>query len=209
MKRDPADLLTLVSAGGKLSFVHPVAESQGKRGEILAVSCSDSHGPGKLNRASVTLLPGLGVQGDAHLGATVQHLSRKRADPSQPNLRQVHLIGVELLEELADRGFDVGPGEMGENVTTRGVDLLALPVGTRLHLGASCLIELTGLRNPCRQLDGVRKGLMAASLERRADGSLVRRAGVMAVVLKGGDLGPGDPVRVEAPSGPPRPLAPV
>jgi MOSC domain-containing protein YiiM len=182
---------------------------QGEAGEVLAVSCSASHGPGKENRDLITLVAGLGVEGDAHLGTTVQHLSRKRRDPSQPNLRQVHLIGVELLEELADRGFDVSPGRMGENLTTRGVDLLGLPTGTRLRLGATCLLELTGLRNPCRQLEGIQPGLMAATLDRDADGSLVRRAGVMAVVLESGDVRPADHVRVEVPAGPSRPLTPV
>jgi MOSC domain-containing protein YiiM len=190
-------------------MVGPAADAQGETGEVLAVSCSDSHGPGKENRASITLVAGLGVEGDAHLGATVQHLSRKRRDASLPNLRQVHLLGVELLKELADRGFDVSPGRMGENLTTRGVDLLGLPTGARLQLGASCLLELTGLRNPCRQLEGIQPGLMAATLDRDADGGLIRRAGVMAVVLEGGEVRPGDQVRVEVPAGPPLPLAPV
>lgn len=183
----------------------PVSEE----GEVVAVSSADSHGPGKEGRAVITLVSGLGVEGDAHFGTTVQHLSRKRRDPKQPNLRQVHLIGVELLEELADRGFDVCPGRMGENVTTRGVDLLGLPTGTRLQLGSSSLVEMTGLRNPCRQLDGIQPGLMAATLDRDSDGGLIRRAGVMAVVIEGGEIKPGDPIRAETPMGPPRPLAPV
>lgn len=186
-----------------------MAGEQESVGEVLAVSCSDSHGPGKENRAFVTLVAGLGVDGDAHLGTTVQHLSRMRRDPGQPNLRQVHLIGVELLDELVERGFEVGPGMLGENLTTRGVDLLHLPTGTRLQLGAPSLIELTGLRNPCRQLEGVQAGLMAATLDRGADGSLIRRAGVMAVVLEGGEVRPGDSIRVEVPEGATRPLAPV
>jgi MOSC domain-containing protein YiiM len=158
---------------------------------------------------SIRLVAGRGVLGDAHIGETVKHRSRVARDPSQPNLRQVHLIDAEVHEELAGRGLDVGPGEMGENVTTRGVDLLALPVGTRLHLGDSAVVELTGLRNPCGQLNGVRPGLLEASLARDAEGRLLRKAGVMAIVLADGDVRAGDPVRVELPRGPRRPLEPV
>jgi MOSC domain-containing protein YiiM len=150
----------------------------------------------------------MGVDGDAHAGATVQHRSRVRKDPTKPNLRQVHLIHSELHDELRDAGFDVGSGKMGENVTTRGVDLLGLPAGTRLRLGAAAEVELTGLRNPCKQLDGVQPGLMGATLERR-NGELVRKAGVMAVVTAGGEVRPGDPIEVTLPPGPRRALEPV
>ena len=130
-------------------------------------------------------------------------------DPNQPNLRQVHLVHAELHDTLREQGFAVSAGQMGENVTTRGVDLLGLPTGARLHLGDVAVVEVTGLRNPCAQLDRIQPGLMGATLERTADGNLIRKAGVMAVVLKGGDVRPGDPIRVEPPPDPHRPLAPV
>jgi MOSC domain-containing protein YiiM len=157
----------------------------------------------------VRLRVGRGVEGDAHAGATVKHRSRVRRDPTQPNLRQVHLIPGELHDELRDRGFPVGAGVMGENVTTRGLDLLGLPTGTVLRLGPDAAVEVTGLRNPCRQLDGIAPGLMAAVLDRDPDGGLVRRAGIMAVVVADGEVRPGDAVAVELPSPPHRPLAPV
>lgn len=178
-------------------------------GTVAAVSRSPEHAFGKENQARIRLLAGLGVEGDAHLGTTVQHLSRVARDPSQPNLRQVHLIHAELHDELREAGFSVAPGEMGENVTTRGVDLLALPAGTRLHLGGDAVVEVTGLRNPCSQLDRFQPGLMAAVLERDAEGNLVRKAGIMGVVLADGEVRPGDPVRVELPPAPHRSLAPV
>jgi MOSC domain-containing protein YiiM len=157
----------------------------------------------------IRLVEGLGVEGDAHMGTTVKHRSRVARDPTTPNLRQVHLIHAELLDELALRGFSVAPGRMGENVTTRGVDLLGLPTGTRLHLGALAVIEVTGLRNPCVQLEGIQEGLMKAVLDRAPDGSLIRKAGIMSIVLAGGELRAGDPIAVELPSGPHRPLEPV
>ena len=170
---------------------------------------SATHTMSKASRARIRLLEGLGVEGDAHLGATVKHRSRVARDPSQPNLRQVHLIHAELLDELDEAGFAVTAGMMGENVTTRGVDLLALPAGARLHLGADAVVEVTGLRNPCAQLDGLSPGLMAATLDRDERGDLVRKAGVMGVVVAGGEVRPGDPIRVELPPEPHRPLGPV
>jgi MOSC domain-containing protein YiiM len=159
--------------------------------------------------AAVSLRAGLGIAGDAHMGETVKHRSRVRKDPTQPNLRQVHLIHAELFDELRAKGFSVRPGELGENVTTSGIDLLALPTGTRLHLGASVVVEVTGLRNPCIQIDDFQKGLMAATLDKDADGNLVRKAGVMSIVITDGDVRPGDSVRVELPNTPHRPLLPV
>src|SRR5919112_3918676 len=131
---------------------------------VTAVSCNATHGFSKPNAEAIRLLAGLGVEGDAHLGVTVKHRSRVARDPSQPNLRQVHLIHEELHDELRAGGFTVEAGQMGENVTTRGVDLLGLPTGTRLHLGETAVVEVTGLRNPCAQLDKIEKGLMAATL---------------------------------------------
>ena len=176
---------------------------------VLAVSASPSHRFSKSPQLSIRLLAGLGVAGDAHAGETVKHRSRVARDPTQPNLRQLHLVHAELFEELDAAGFRVGPGELGENVTTRGLDLLALPRGARLHLGAAAVAEVTGLRNPCRQLDTFQPGLMAATLGRDAAGGLVRKAGIMAVVLAGGEVAPGDPIRVELPSGPHERLIPV
>ena len=178
-------------------------------GTVLAVSASPAHTMQKPACESIRLVTGLGVEGDAHMGATVQHLSRIARDPSQPNLRQVHLIHAELHDELAAAGFGVTAGEMGENVTTRGIALLALPHGTRLHLGEEAVVELTGLRNPCSQLDRFQRGLMAATLGRDARGGLVRKAGVMAIVLESGEVRAGDPIRIEPPPGEPRPLQPV
>jgi MOSC domain-containing protein YiiM len=163
----------------------------------------------KATAESIRLLAGLGVEGDAHAGVTVKHRSRVARDPSQPNLRQVHLIPAEIHDELAGAGFDVEPGEMGENIRTRGLDLFALPVGTRLRLGNAATVEITGLRNPCGQLNGVRPGLQSAVLTRDADGELVRRAGVMAVVVDGGTVAPGDMIDVRLPQLPHAPLVPV
>jgi MOSC domain-containing protein YiiM len=178
-------------------------------GIVTAVSRSGTHTMSKLNQESIQLLTGLGVAGDAHQGETVKHRSRVKRDPTQPNLRQVHLIHAELHEELRDAGFAVSAGQMGENITTRGVDVLGLPVGTRLLLGDSATVEVTGLRNPCAQLDGIAPGLMAATLDRDEDGNLVRKAGVMGVVVSGGEVRPGDAIRVELPSAPHRRLEPV
>jgi MOSC domain-containing protein YiiM len=178
-------------------------------GSIVAVSLRAGHHFSKTPGLGIRLLKGLGVAGDAHMGETVKHRSRVRKDPTQPNLRQVHLIHAELFDELRAKGFVVAPGELGENITTSGLDLLALPAGTRLYLGASAVVEITGLRNPCIQLDQFQQGLMAATLERDAQGNLVRKAGIMGIVLSEGDIRPGDTIRVEMPAGPHRPLQPV
>jgi MOSC domain-containing protein YiiM len=178
-------------------------------GEVAAVHRSASHTFGKFAEDGIVLMPGLGVAGDAHAGATVKHRSRVRRDPTQPNLRQVHLLHAELFDELMPKGFAVWPGDLGENITTRGVDLLALPTGSRLRLGAQAVVQLTGLRNPCSQIDKFQQGLMAAVLDRDAKGGLVRKAGVMAVVLQGGEVRAGDPVVVELPAGEHQPLEPV
>lgn len=178
-------------------------------GTVVAVSRSDTHTMMKGNQPAIRLLVGLGVEGDTHAGVTVKHRSRVARDPSQPNLRQVHLIHAELHDELRAAGFDLVPGQMGENITTEGVDLLGLPAGTRLHLGDDATIEITGLRNPCAQLDGIQPGLMAANLDRDAAGNLIRKAGVMAVVIAGGVIRPGDPVVIDLPPEPHHPLAPV
>ena len=178
-------------------------------GTVVAVSRSSRHRFSKDAVDSVRLIEGSGVEGDAHAGATVQHRSRKRWRPDLPNLRQVHLLHTELLDDLRARGYDLSPGDVGENVLTRGVDLLALPTGTRLRLGADALVEVTGLRNPCIQLDRFADGLMEQMLRREDDGTLVRLAGVMSVVVAGGTVRPGDSVEVELPAGERLPLKPV
>jgi MOSC domain-containing protein YiiM len=181
----------------------------GMGGVVMAVGRSPVHGFSKPVAGEIRLLAGLGVEGDAHLGVTVKHRSRVARDPSQPNLRQVHLVQAELLEELRGRGFAVQPGTIGENVLTQGVDLLALPRGTRLRLGAEAEVEVTGLRNPCAQLDNYQRGLTAAVLDRAADGAVIRRAGIMAVVLVGGVVRPGDAIEVTLPAEPHAALLPV
>jgi MOSC domain-containing protein YiiM len=178
-------------------------------GRVQAVSRSAEHAVTKPTQDRIRLIEGHGVEGDAHAGATVQHRSRVARDPTVPNLRQVHLIAAELHDELRAGGFAVDDGVMGENVTTRGIDLMALPTGTRLTLGTDAVIELTGVRNPCGQLNGIQPGLMAAVLGRDEHGALERRAGVMAIVLAGGEVRPGDPIAVELPAAPHTPLEPV
>jgi MOSC domain-containing protein YiiM len=178
-------------------------------GRVEAVSASPTHTMSKPTQTAVQLLAGLGVAGDAHQGVTVRHRSRVQRDPSQPNLRQVHLIHGELHDELRAAGFSVGAGEMGENITTRDVDLLGLPTGARLRLGDEAVVEVTGLRNPCAQLNGVQQGLMNAVLDKDAAGNIVRKAGVMGIVITGGTVRPGDPITVELPAPPHQALQPV
>jgi MOSC domain-containing protein YiiM len=178
-------------------------------GSVVAVSLRRGHHFSKTASLSIRLLKNLGVAGDAHMGETVKHRSRVRKDPTQPNLRQVHLIHAELFDELRSKGFRVQPGDLGENVTTSGLDLLALPTGTRLRLGLTAVVEVTGLRNPCIQIDGFQKGLMAATLDKDADGKLIRKAGIMGIVLNDGDVRPGDAIAVELPAEPHQPLLPV
>jgi len=176
---------------------------------VVAVSRSPGHTMIKENHDCISVIAGLGVDGDVHQGETLKQSFRRLRFGNQPNLRQVHLIHAELHDELRERGFEIEAGQMGENITTRGIDLLALPAGTRLHIGASAVIEVTGLRHPCGQLYKIQPGLMKAVLERDAAGRLVRKTGVFAVALRSGDLRSGDPIGIELPQGPHRPLAPV
>lgn len=171
-------------------------------GTIIAVSRSADYTFSKPNEASIHLLAGLGVEGDIHSGEKVKHRSRVKRDPDQPNLRQVHLIHAELHDELRARGFDVSPGQMGENITTRGIDLISLPKGTRLHLGREAVVEVTGLRDPCEQLDDFQDGLLKACVAKDADGKIIRKAGVMSIVLVGGEVFPNDRIRIEVPPEP-------
>lgn len=173
---------------------------------MVAVCRDGEHRFSKTAVEQIVLLPGLGVEADAHRGVTVQHRSRVVVDPTQPNLRQVHLIGTELFAEVAEYGYQVEPGQLGENVTTAGLDLLGLPRGTRLHLGEAAVIELTGLRNPCQQINGFRAGLLKHVLTTDESGEPVRRAGVMSVVLAGGVVRPGDMITIHLPPTPHQPL---
>jgi MOSC domain-containing protein YiiM len=176
---------------------------------VLAVSSKETPGIPKLQRGEVTLVAGFGVEGDYHAGRLVRHRSRAAKTPEQPNMRQVHLIHGELFDELAPLGIRVEPGQMGENITTRGLPLLELTEGTRLHVGERAVIEITGLRNPCNQLDSVDERLLAQVALKAADGEIIRKAGIMAIVVEGGVVRPGDPIRVEQPAGTGTRLQPV
>ncbi|MFI6108401.1 MOSC domain-containing protein [Streptomyces sp. NPDC051310] len=180
------------------------------RGTVTAVSSNGEYAFSKPNRPAITLLAGLGVEGDVHAGVTVKHRSRVAQDPTRPNLRQVHLIHEELFDDLAAAGHTVAPGELGENITTRGIDLLGLPAGTLLRIGRGAVIEVTGLRNPCLQIDAFQNGLLKQVVGRdEKTGDVVRKAGIMGVVRTGGEVRPGDPVEVELPDEPHRPLQQV
>jgi len=180
-------------------------------GLVLAVSRSAQHVPrlAKPNQPGIRLIAGLGVENDAHLGVTVQHLFPMRRYPTKPNLRQVHLMHAEFHDELNGQGFSIRPGTMGENITTREIDLLGLPLSTRLHLGPHAVVEVAGLRNPCEKLNRIAPGLMAATLGRDSEGRVVRKAGIMTIVITSGDVTPGDRIEVELPKGPFCPLGPV
>lgn len=178
-------------------------------GTVVAVSRSGSHNFTKPNHTAIELVAGLGVKDDAHLGVTVQHIVRVKEDPTRPNLRQVHLLHSELYDELRARGFTVLPGQIGDNVTTRGIDLLSLPTGTRLHLGPSAIVQVTGLRNPCRQIERFQPGLLAALLDKDEQGEVVRKSGIMGIVLASGEVRAGDSIRVELPPKPHQKLKPV
>ena len=178
-------------------------------GQVVAVARDDAHRFSKPTRASITLIAGHGVEGDSHAGATVQHLSRVKRDPTTPNLRQVHLIHAELFTQMAGRGHRIDSGGMGENIATSGVDLLALSRGTRLAIGDEAVVEITGLRNPCAQINGLSEGLMKELVFVDDDGATVRLAGVMSIVLTGGEVRPGDSIRVIPPAGAHEPLQAV
>jgi hypothetical protein len=179
---------------------------RGMRAIVTAVSSNGEYSFTKPNRESITLLAGLGVEGDVHASVTVKHRSRVAQDPTQPNLRQVHLIHEELFAEVGEEGFTVTPGELGENITTRGIDLLGLPVGTLLRIGDDAVLEVTGLRNPCIQIDNFQDGLLKQVVGRDEAGNIVRKAGVMSIVKEGGAVRPGDTIKAELPSGLYRPL---
>ncbi|MCO4818518.1 MAG: MOSC domain-containing protein [Bacteroidetes bacterium] len=174
--------------------------------KIIALSKSDTHSMTKPNHASVTLIENFGIEGDVHAGKTVKHRYLVLKKKDAPNLRQVHLVHSELFDELATEGFAIKPGMIGENVTTQGIDLLHLPSGTILHLGKEAQVKITGLREPCKQLNGVQSGLLKAVISRDADGNLFRKTGVMSVVIAGGEVFANDTIRVEYP---PEPFLPL
>jgi MOSC domain-containing protein YiiM len=178
----------------------------GPAGTVVAVCGNARYSFTKPTREDITLLAGLGVEGDVHAGVTVKHRSRVAKDPTKPNLRQVHFIHEELFAEVGAEGFAVTPGALGENITTAGIDLLGLPAGTLLRIGADAVVEVTGLRNPCRQIDAFQQGLLKQVLTRDASGAVVRKAGIMGVVREGGVVRPEDPIVAELPAEPHRPL---
>lgn len=173
---------------------------------VVAVARDGDHRFSKVLVGAIEIVAGLGVRGDAHAGETIRHRSRVRVDPTQPNLRQVHLIHAELFDEVGAKGFTVRPADLGENITTSGLDLLGLPRGTVLAIGDAVRLEVTGLRNPCGQIDAFQPGLLAAVLDKRPDGSLVRKSGIMTIALAGGMVRAGDPIQVELPPPPHLPL---
>jgi MOSC domain-containing protein YiiM len=175
-------------------------------GSVVAVARDAGHNFSKNLVLEIEIIAGLGVEGDAHLGEKVKHRSRVKTDPTQPNLRQVHLIHSELFDEVAKKGFAVKPADLGENITTQGIDLLGLPRHAILNIGDDVSLEVTGLRNPCAQIDNFQKGLLAAVLDKGPDGELIRKSGIMTVVLKGGRVRPGDRIDVELPDAPFLPL---
>lgn len=172
------------------------------KGIVIAVSVSSTHSFQKFEQKSIQLIAGIGIKGDTHAGKTVQHRSRVAKNPNQPNLRQVHLIHSELHTELNNSGFNISPGDMGENITTQGIDLLGLPKDTRLHIGNKAIVQITGLRNPCAQLNNFQSGLMAAVLDKDEKGNIVRKAGVMSIVIADGIVKTGDNIRIELPPQP-------
>ena len=175
-------------------------------GIVTAVSISSTHSFQKFGRGKIELIAGIGIKGDTHAGKTVRHRSRVAKDPTQPNLRQVHLIHSELHTELNNAGFDISAGDMGENITTKGIDLLGLPTDTQLHIGDEAIIRVTGLRNPCSKLDNFQSGLMSAVLDKDEAGNIVRKAGIMSIVIAGGVVKPGDNIKIELPPKPYRSL---
>jgi MOSC domain-containing protein YiiM len=172
------------------------------RASVVAVSKDGQHRFSKKPCEQITLLEGLGVQGDAHAGVTIQHLHRVAKDPTQANLRQVHLLPREFFNEALEEGYQLGPGDLGENVLTQGLDLVGLSQDTLLHIGQQAVVRVTGLRDPCVQIDRFRKGLLKVALGRDEDGQAVRKAGIMAVVATGGIIHPGDKIEVELPAPP-------
>lgn len=173
---------------------------------VIAVARDADHNFSKQTVPEIEIVAGLGVRGDAHSGVTVKHRSRIKDDPSQPNLRQVHLIHGELFDEVGTLGYRIKAGDLGENITTREIDLLGLPRGAVLAIGDTVRLQVTGLRSPCVQIDSFQRGLLGAVLEKRANGVVIRKSGIMAIGLCGGRVRPGDAIAVELPAPPFLPL---
>jgi len=165
---------------------------------VLSVSMSSSHGFSKRPTDYIYLLSGCGVQGDVHCSGAA----------SSNNKRQVHLIASELLTELArkdskGRAYIISPGALGENITTKGIDLVGLNEGTRLHFGDGddhAIVRITGLRNPKKRLDEWPKGLLDRCAMKNKKGEITgRKIGVMGIVEEDGFVQPGHMVYVEKP----------
>ena len=109
---------------------------------------------------------------------------------------------MEILSELNDKGFSVIPGELGENITTQGIDLLSLPQGCQLHIGKTTIIELTALRNPCVQIENFQTGMLKEVISKDKQGKIMRKLGMMGVVLSGGHVQPNDEITIQLPEQP-------
>ena len=175
-------------------FVNLIGDAMSEA-RVVAVAKDGVHRFSKEIVSEIRIIEGMGVEGDAHLGKTVKHRSRVAVDPTQPNLRQVHLIHSELFSEVSEKGFIVRAADLGENITTFGVDLLALPRGTVLKIGQTVELEVTGLRNPCKQIDNFQTGLLSAVLIKGENGELIRKSGIMTVVKAGGSIKAGDAIQ--------------
>ena len=173
---------------------------------VIAVASDKEHNFSKVTKPVITLIAGFGVEGDAHAGKTVQHLWDKERTPDAPNLRQVHLVHEEIFTELAEQGFNVSPGDIGENIVTRGIDLLKFPLGTLLEFESGAVVELTGLRDPCRKINKIQDGLIHKFVYKNDEGKRSVKSGVMSIVLKGGEIRPKDSITVILPDSPHEPL---
>lgn len=173
---------------------------------VIAVASDSGHNFSKPLRPVINLIAGFGVEGDAHAGKTVQHLWDKKKTPYAPNLRQVHLVHEEIFAQLAEDGFTVTPGDIGENIVTRGIDLLNLPLATQLEFQSGAVVELTGLRDPCSKLNKVQDGLIHKFVYKSEEGKRAVKSGVMSIVLTGGEIRPHDSITVKLPEGPHEPL---
>ena len=177
-----------------------------ERASVVAVSKDEYHRFSKVPCTQITLIKGVGVRGDTHSGVTVQHLFAVEQDPRQPNLRQVHLLQQEFLDQARDQGYELTPGDLGENILTDDLDLVGLWQDTLLHIGSQAVVRVSGLRNPCAQIDSFRPGLLQVAVRRDLKGDVVRKAGIMGVVTTGGVVHPGDEIEVEWPAQPHRRL---
>jgi MOSC domain len=169
------------------------------QGTVVAVAADRGHRFSKPTRDRIVLLEGHGVEGDAHAGPFVRHRYLARRRPRVPNLRQVHLIPSELFRSLSEAGFEVAAGDLGENITTTGLDLERMPLGTLIEFGLMAMIELTGLRTPCVLIDRFQAGLKRQVLSSDETGPPFK-CGVLGVVRSGGPVAAGDAARARLPS---------